>query len=120
MFELTVERTFSAAHAIRIGHHMEPVHGHNWTARATLAGDRLDANGLLVDFHAVERDLEAITALFHTHSLNVISPFDSLNPTAEHVAREIGQGLAKTLQRGVRLVALSVTEAPGCVATWQP
>lgn len=120
MFELTVERTFCAAHAIRIGGRMEPDHGHNWTARATVAGPRLDENGLLVDFHAVERDLETIISFYHNQSLNEVAPFDTLNPTAEHVAREIGQALQRRLPNGVTLASLSVTEAPGCIATWRP
>jgi len=120
MFELTVERVFSAAHAIRIGDHMEPVHGHNWTVRATVAGRQLDRDGLLVDFHAIERELERIISPFHNRSLNEIPPFDTLNPTAEHVAREVGQALARTLAAGVTLTSLSVGEAPGCTATWRP
>lgn len=119
MFELTVERSFSAAHAIRIGGQLEPVHGHNWTVRATIAGRQLDRDGLLVDFHKVERALDRILHPFHNHSLNEVAPFDALNPTAEHVAREIGQALARTLPPGVALSSLSVGEAPGCTATWR-
>jgi 6-pyruvoyltetrahydropterin/6-carboxytetrahydropterin synthase len=111
---------FSAAHAIRIGDHMEPVHGHNWTVRATVAGRQLDRDGLLVDFHRIERDLDAIIAPLHNRSLSETALFKSLNPTAEHVAREIGQALARKLSAGITLTSLSVGEAPGCTATWRP
>jgi len=120
MYELTVEREFCAAHAIRIGAMMEPVHGHNWRVKATIVGGDLDANGLLVDFHKVERLLDRVIAPFHNAYLNAAPPFDAVNPTAELVAKEIGARLIEHLPRGVVLTRLSVTEAPGCTAAYIP
>ncbi len=54
MFEISVEETFAAGHALR-GYHgkCEKVHGHNYKVQVTLEGATLNAAGLLVDF--VER-----------------------------------------------------------------
>jgi len=120
MFELTVETTFSAAHAIAIRGEREPLHGHDWHVTATLAGETLDDDGLLCDFHEVERALREITDPLRNENLNETAPFDELNPTAEHVARHIGEQLAEALPDGVRLASVRVTEAPGCAATWRP
>lgn len=120
MFELTVTDEFCAAHAIVIGGRRETVHGHNWRVSVTVAGPHLDEDGLLCDFHAIERDLHAVIAPFHNGDLNATPPFDTVNPTAEHVARHIAQQLAPGLPGHVRIAAVSVTEAPGCTATYRP
>ena len=51
MFEVTVEQTFAAGHALR--HYKgkcENVHGHNYRVQVTVEGERLNSIGLLVDF----------------------------------------------------------------------
>ncbi|MCA9289939.1 MAG: 6-carboxytetrahydropterin synthase [Phycisphaerales bacterium] len=118
--ELTVERLFAAAHAITMRGVREVMHGHHWTVRATVAGDRLDADGLLCDFHLIEAALDGIVARFHNRTLNDTPPFDVVNPTAEHVALHVAEEIARALPPGVRLVSASVTEAPGCTATVRP
>lgn len=120
MYELTVEREFCAAHAIVIRGEREPVHGHNWRVRVELAGETLDEDGLLCDFHEVERHLDRILTRFHNRDLNATPPFDTLNPTAEHVARHLAESLAPALPAGVHLSRVSVTEAPGCTAAYVP
>ncbi len=51
MFEVSVEQSFAAGHALRNYHgKCENVHGHNYKVRVTVAGERLDETGLLVDF----------------------------------------------------------------------
>lgn len=118
MFLLRIERTFSAAHAITMAGVREEVHGHNWKVEATVAGPKLDADGLLVDFHALERSLDAIVGRFHNRSLNAVPPFDRTNPTAELVASFIAAELGAGLPAGVRVHSVSVGEAPGCTATF--
>jgi 6-pyruvoyltetrahydropterin/6-carboxytetrahydropterin synthase len=120
MFELTVERVFSAAHAILIGGVREPVHGHDWRVRVTVAGPELDAEDLLCDFHALEGSLDRVIAPFRNADLNRTPPFDHVNPTAEAVARHIAHGVAADLPPGVRLAAVALTEAPGCEAVYRP
>lgn len=124
MYEITIQMVFSAAHALRIRGEMEPVHGHDWRVTATIGGPELDADGLLVDFHAVEGMLRGIVAPFRTANLNTTPPFDRINPSAERVAEYFGESLRKRLSedgmRGVRVVEVRVTEAPGCTAAYRP
>ena len=118
MYLVRIEHTFCAAHSLVMNGVREPVHGHNWHVQATLAGASLDADGLLVDFHDVQRVLRGIVARFDNNDLNQSPPFDRVNPTAELVAPYIAITLAPSLPRGVRVHSVSVSEAPGCVATY--
>ncbi len=120
MYELTVESTFSAAHAITIRGEREPLHGHDWRVTLTVAAPTLDPDGLICDFHALHELLRAAIAPFHNRALNDVPPFDRLNPTAEHVARHVGQAVARSLPPGITLNSARVTEAPGCAAIWKP
>lgn|SRR5690606_7961978 len=119
MFELTIEGEFCAAHAIVIRGEREPMHGHNWHVTLSVAGDALDEDGLLCDFHVVEQSLRDVIGQFHNRSLNETPPFDRVNPTAERVAEHIGRTVGATLPAGVRMVSCRVTEAPGCAAVWR-
>lgn len=120
VYELTIETTFSAAHAIEIRGVREPLHGHDWCVTATLVGPDLDRDGLLCDFHEVEERLREIVGPFHNRSLNEVAPFNQRNPTAELVARYIADELAEELPPGVRVASVRVTEAVGCAATFIP
>ncbi len=121
-YSLEVECEFAAAHAIVLMGERERLHGHNWRVVVSVAGDRLDGEELLCDFHAVERMLAAIVAPFRDGNLNDTPPFDRINPTAEAVARHIARELSAALRRGlpptqtVHLEWVRVTEAPRCTA----
>ena len=124
MYELEVTTEFCAAHAILIDEHREAVHGHNWRVTLTIAGPDLDKDGLLCDFHDVQAVLHDTIDPFQNANLNEIPPFDTTNPTAEHIARHIADqaqaALADQLPAGARVAACRVTEAPGCAATYRP
>ena len=88
MFEVTVEDTFAAGHALR-GYRgkCENPHGHNYRVRVTLAGEELDHIGLLYDFKDLKAAMgEVIDRLDHQF-LNDLEPFKNLNPSAENLAR---------------------------------
>lgn len=128
MYQISVEAEFCAAHAIVIGGQREPVHGHNWQVTVTVGGPELDAEGLLLDFHALERLVADIIGPFQNRDLNATPPFDRVNPTAEHVAAHIASKVTAglpTLQAGathtlLRVVSVRVTEAPGCAVVYRP
>lgn len=122
MYEVSVEREFCAAHALRLNGQMETVHGHNWRVTVTVAGSELDSDGLLVDFHQLETSIDAVIATFHNRDLNRIAPFDRKNPSAENVAAHLAQviGASLPVDRHVHVAAVSVTEAPNCRATYRP
>jgi len=119
MFELSIETEFCAAHAIVIAGEREPLHGHNWRLTVTVGGAELDGDGLLVDFHALERLVGGVVAPMHNRTLNDVAPFDRVNPTAEELARHIYRRVDEGLPDGVAVIAVRVTEAPGCAAVYR-
>jgi len=120
MFALEVETGFSAAHALSIRGEREPVHGHDFRVRVVVTGGGLDADGLLVDFHELERNLGEIVAPFRNRDLNAVPPFDRTNPSAEEIARHVGDALGRRLPAGRSVESVRVTEAPGCAAIYRP
>jgi len=118
-YTATVSRVFSAAHAIRMPDGtVEPLHGHNWDVRVTVARPELDGTGFVVDFHELEASLDAVLKPLHNRNLNDVAEMADLNPTAENVVRHIVRSLR--IPTGVSLDRVEVSEAPGCVAAYRP
>jgi 6-pyruvoyltetrahydropterin/6-carboxytetrahydropterin synthase len=124
MFTVEITTEFAAAHAIVIAGRREPVHGHNWHVTALISGPTLDSDGLLCDFHTVHAVLVDIVAPFHNNNLNAVAPFDTVNPTAEliarHIADELTARLGDALSQAARVESVRVTESPGCAAIYRP
>ena len=118
-FDITATRTFSAAHQLRLyDGSLEPLHGHNWVVRVTVSADKLDAIGLVMDFHELERLLDAIVTPMHNTHLNDLPPFKTLNPSTENVALHVGRSLS--LPAGVKLRAVEVWETDQNSAVYRP
>ena len=119
-FEISTTRSFSAAHALRLyDNSLEPVHGHNWRVRVTVSSRDLDPIGVVMDFHELERLVDAIVAPWHNRHLNECPPFaQGLNPSAENVALHIGRSLK--LPANVRLSGVEVWETDTNRATYLP
>jgi 6-pyruvoyltetrahydropterin/6-carboxytetrahydropterin synthase len=119
-FEISTVRRFAAAHALRLyDGSLEPVHGHNWRVRVTVAAPALDAIGVVMDFHELERLVDAIVVPWHNRHLNETPPFDGeLNPSAENVAFHVGRAVA--LPKGVALVGVEVWETDENSAVYRP
>lgn len=61
---------FSSAHfTLFSGDRAELLHGHNYRVRAELAGDGLDADGLLVDIESFKRALRGLCARLDSRTL---------------------------------------------------
>lgn len=120
MFELSLEARFSAAHALTMGLSREPLHGHDFHVTLIVAGETLDDDGLLCDFHTIKEALAGAVAPFNNTNLNETPPFNRLNPTAELVARHIALTLEPMMPPEVKIVSVRLTESPGCAATYRP
>lgn len=111
MYEITVTSEFSASHQLKLyDGSLEPLHGHNWTVIVTVGAAKLDAIGVVMDFHVLERRLGRVINPMHNHHLNELSPFAERNPSAEQVATYIAQTL--NLPARVKLVSVEVWEMP--------
>jgi len=124
MFEVTVDQTFAAAHALRnYKGGCENIHGHNFKVQVVLAGERLDDAGLLVDFIDVKNLMGQILARLDHQNLNETPPFDVKNPSAENIAEyictEMTGGLVNT-PVPVRIREVKVWETDIQSATYRP
>jgi len=123
MFEVTIEETFAAGHALRnYRGKCENVHGHNYRCQVTLEGAELDHIGLLVDFVELKRVVHGVLDRMDHQWLNEFPPFDVLNPSAENMARYIYQQVAEGLKvrEGVRVGLVRLWETDTAHATYRP
>ena len=125
MFEVSVERTFAAGHALR-GYRgkCENVHGHNYKVRVTLAGPQLDSAGLLCDFVEIKRLIGEIIDRLDHRFLNDVPPFTELNPSAENLARYFYQEVDRGLKENpaavpVRIGEVKIWETDTTTATYR-
>jgi 6-pyruvoyltetrahydropterin/6-carboxytetrahydropterin synthase len=115
MFEVAVEQTFAAGHALRnYKGKCENVHGHNFRVRVVIEGEKLDETGLLVDFLDVKAAMQTIIDRLDHVFLNEVEPFDIKNPSAENIAEyfysEIERSLKSAVPVRVREVKVWETE----------
>jgi 6-pyruvoyltetrahydropterin/6-carboxytetrahydropterin synthase len=124
MFEVTVEQTFAAAHALRnYKGGCENVHGHNFKVQVVLAGDRLDDAGMLVDFIDVKNLMGQVMARLDHQNLNEIAPFDVKNPSAENIAEYFYSQMTGSLANTpapVRILEVKIWETDIQSATYRP
>ncbi|HEV2426053.1 MAG TPA: 6-carboxytetrahydropterin synthase QueD [Terriglobia bacterium] len=122
MFEVSIDYSFSAAHALRdYKGKTENTHGHNFKLRVTIEGRELDSTGLLVDFIDLRDSVKSIVDRLDHRFLNETEPFDRLNPSAENIARYVCDRLeSQANQNGARLQAVTVWETDTSFATYRP
>ncbi len=98
MFELTIESSFSSAHNLReYDGACERLHGHNWRVELHVEAEKLDSCGLAIDFKLLKTELNKVVEGLDHRYLNEITPFDTLNPSAENLAKYIFDTLSATL-----------------------
>ena len=120
MFEICVEHTFAAGHALRNYHgKCENVHGHNYRVQVALEGLELDENGLLFDFAELKQRLRAATEYLDHNFINDLKPFDEINPSAENIAKFFYDELRKDL-KSASLSFVKVWETDTSCATYRP
>ncbi len=128
MFEVSVDETFSAGHALR-GYKgkCENPHGHNYKVRVTLEGPALDSIGLLFDFVHLKQVLHGVIGGMDHKYLNDQAPFDAINPSAENIAKFIydqgSLGMREHLKgatQAPRITSVTVWETDVTSATYRP
>jgi len=83
MYEITVKKTFSAAHTLDIGGKREELHGHNFNVEVTISAEELNEDGLVLDFRVLKKWVsEILEELDHTF-LNNLPAFKNMSPTSE-------------------------------------
>jgi 6-pyruvoyltetrahydropterin/6-carboxytetrahydropterin synthase len=122
MFEISVDYSFAAGHALR-GYKgkCENVHGHNYKVRVIMAGENLNSIGLLMDFVDLRGAIKAIVERLDHRFMNDIEPFDKLNPSAENLAKYFCEELGSQVKGpGLCVQAVTVWETDTTSATFRP
>ena len=124
MYELTVHGEFEAAHRI-VGYEgkCRRLHGHNWTVEAVVRGRELDRLGMLIDFKILKAALNAVLDEFDHQYLNELPAFETLNPTAENLARLIFDRMSASSvfdNSSARMSAIKIFETPRSCVTYSP
>jgi 6-pyruvoyltetrahydropterin/6-carboxytetrahydropterin synthase len=120
MYEVRQETTVAAAHRLRSSPgEGERLHGHNWRIVVVVRADELDSRGMVVDFNDLGAALRRTVEPYEHVLLNDVPPYDTINPTAENVARVIGELLAAELGEGrARVHRIEVWETETCAAIY--
>ncbi len=119
VYRLGLHAHFDGAHLIR-GHRGKcaSLHGHRWDIEVVLRGEKLNELGMVIDFSEVKKAMEKITADYDHGFINEREPFNTINPTAENLARHIFERLSSSLPEHCALIHVKIWESPGQWASY--
>jgi 6-pyruvoyltetrahydropterin/6-carboxytetrahydropterin synthase len=121
MFELKVLTRFAAAHRLTmVAQQCENLHGHNWRVEVCVAGQSLDAGGVIMDFGIIKKHVRAVVnSLDHTY-LNEHASLAGIAPSSENIAVFIAEEVQKGLDEypHVRVSKVHVWESDDACATY--
>ena len=116
MYKIKVKSDFSAAHNLKnYRGKCENLHGHNWIVEAVFKFDRLQDDGMAIDFRLAKRVLNGIIEKLDHAYLNKLKILKGINPTSENMARFIHDSIKK---KNRNIYSLSVWESEDSCATY--
>ena len=120
MYELKIQDSFAAAHNLR-GYKgkCEELHGHNWKIEVSVASDRLNREGVVIDFTLLKQKVEKILKTLDHTFLNDHPYYSRKEPSSENIAKYIFDRLKAEL-KGYHVVLKEVTawESESSCATY--
>ena len=122
MFEVKVEKSFSAAHhLLNYQGACENQHGHNWKVEVYVTGSQLDKSNILVDFKVLKAELDEVLNYLDHKDINTLPEFKNVSPSSEFMAKFIYEKMTDRiggLNKNVRVSKVSVWETPTSRATY--
>ena len=120
MFELTIIVNFEAAH--RISNYpgkCSRLHGHNWKVEVLVQGSKLDQLGMLIDFRELKQQVNEVILELDHHYLNELPAFQTMNPTAENIAKYFYTKLQAIINQEVHVQSVKVWESDHSAALYR-
>ena len=120
MFEIEIDRSFSAAHQLR-GYNGDccKLHGHNYKITVTVRSSELDEIGIALDFKKLKAELDALLAEYDHSNLSELADFQAVNPTSENLARTIYRKISEKMNGGtIRVHRVRVGESDHSAVTY--
>ncbi|MCA1961098.1 MAG: 6-carboxytetrahydropterin synthase QueD [Desulfomonile sp.] len=120
MYEVEIVTSFSAAHSLRdYNGKCERLHGHNYKIHVAARSSSTGRGGMVIDFTELKQATSSVIDRFDHRYLNEVSPFDTIEPSAEHIAKVVFQSLEQELgASGAMLHSVSVWESDSSRATY--
>jgi 6-pyruvoyltetrahydropterin/6-carboxytetrahydropterin synthase len=111
-YTLAVQRNFIARHFLVGGDWgaENDLHSHHYQVEVQVEGKILDEHGYLVDIVALEAHLEELLAYYGEQTLNELPEFAGLNPSIEHFARILCQGLSTRVKEPLSAMTVTLWE----------
>lgn len=120
MYEIKVTSHFSGAHRLRYLHgKCEELHGHNWKIEVSITSNKLNHEGVVMDFTLLKQKVEKVVkSLDHTY-LNDLPYFSGQEPSSENIAKYIFNKLKVELKGiSVKMSKVSAWESETSCATY--
>lgn len=121
MFEVTIIKSFSAAHLLaEIGGKCEELHGHNFKVEVTVGAPKLNSEGILIDFRLVKKWLKDILDKMDHQHLNDLPFFKGRNPSSENIAYYVYNEMqARVKEAEVKVLCVKVWESENAAVTYR-
>jgi 6-pyruvoyltetrahydropterin/6-carboxytetrahydropterin synthase len=120
MYEVTIRKSFSAAHTLTIGGKCEELHGHNFAVDVTAGSPVLNREGVVIDFRLLKEWLDDILENIDHKYLNDLPGFQEENPSSEIIARFIYDRMVEKAEaHTVEIVKVAVWESDNAFATYR-
>lgn len=121
MYEVTIIKSFSAAHLLsEIGGKCEELHGHNFKVEVTVGAPELNSEGILIDFRLVKKWLKDILDQMDHQHLNDLPFFKDKNPSSENIACFLYREMQnKVAESGVKMMRVKVWESETAAVTYR-
>jgi 6-pyruvoyltetrahydropterin/6-carboxytetrahydropterin synthase len=114
MYRISKRLEIAGSHNLSLDYESkcEYLHGHNWIIQIYVEAEKLDNNGMVLDFTRIKKEIHDF--LDHKY-LNEIFDF---NPTAENIAYWIAHKVSD-IREGAACYKVSVQESEGNIAVWE-
>jgi len=121
MYDVTIKRSFSAAHTLRnIGGQCETLHGHNFVVEVTVAGEKLNREGVIIDFRILKQWTDQVLESLDHKYLNDIPYFKEISPSSEQIAKYIYDWVnSQTEPLDLTVACVTVWESENAKATYR-
>ena len=120
MFEIEIDRSFSAAHQLKgYDGDCRNLHGHNYEVTVTVHADSLNEIGIALDFKKLKAALDDVISVYDHRNLSELPEFQELNPTSEVLAQVIFRKMSAALNDGnVRVAKVRIGESSSSRLTY--
>ena len=112
MYSMILKTEFAAAHRL-VGYPgvCRHIHGHNWKVEIRVTGESLNDAGMVMDMVELKKIVDEVIHPFDHTEINIVPPFDTVNPTSENMAHYFFNELKRKLPLSMRVAEVTVQES---------